>query len=118
VLRRVVLIDVDGVGAMVNPRITEASVERMVVWDACLSFLSIVCQVLRHRWIEVRFETMEGETQELRAEGDLAELLQHEIDHLDGILTVDRVVDPRTFCTREEFEKRYRADSPYGRQEG
>lgn len=113
VLSRVVYIDVENVGAMVNPRIVETSVERMVVWDACLSFLSIVCQVLRHRAIVVRYETTAGETRELGADGDLAELLQHEIDHLDGILTVDRVIDPRTFCSREEFETRYRADSPY-----
>ena len=113
VLARVVYIDVGDLGALVNPRIVETSVERMVVWDACLSFLSIVCQVLRHRWIVVRYETTAGDTREIRAEGDLSELLQHEIVHLDGILTVDRVVDPRTFCSREEFEKRYRADSPY-----
>jgi len=46
-------------------------------------------------------------------ERDLSELLQHEIDHLDGILAVDRITDMRTMCTREEFEKRYRAQSPY-----
>jgi peptide deformylase len=40
-------------------------------------------------------------------------LLQHEIDHLDGILAMDRIADIRTMCTREEFEKRYRAGSPY-----
>jgi len=39
--------------------------------------------------------------------------LQHEIDHLDGILAVDRIIDIKTMCTREEFEKRYRAGSPY-----
>jgi len=42
--------------------------------------------------------------------------LQHEIDHLDGILAVDRITDIRTMCTREEFEKRYRAQSPYATQ--
>jgi peptide deformylase len=40
-------------------------------------------------------------------------LLQHEIDHLDGILAVDRITEIRSMCTREEFEKRYRAKSPY-----
>jgi len=40
-------------------------------------------------------------------------LLQHEIDHLDGILAIDRVTDLKTICTREEFEKRYRDASPY-----
>jgi len=43
----------------------------------------------------------------------LSELLQHEIDHLDGILAIDRVSDTKTICTREEFEKRYRDASPY-----
>jgi peptide deformylase len=39
--------------------------------------------------------------------------LQHEIDHLEGILAIDRVTDTKTICTREEFEKRYRELSPY-----
>ena len=43
----------------------------------------------------------------------LSELVQHEIDHLDGILAIDRVFDVKTICTREEFEKRYRDRSPY-----
>jgi peptide deformylase len=48
-------------------------------------------------------------------ERNLSELLQHEIDHLDGILAVDRITDMKTLCTREEFEKRYRAASPYAK---
>jgi peptide deformylase len=113
VLRRVIYLDVAGGHAMVNPVITWASDERMVVWDACLSFLAIFCQVERHREVVVQYQDLEGRTREMRAAGDLSELLQHEIDHLDGILTVDRMVDVRTLCTREEFEKRYRAESPY-----
>ena len=99
----------------VNPEITERSGEKIVVWDACLSFLSIFMQVERHREIVVRYQDLRGEWQELRAgeERNLSELLQHEIDHLDGILAVDRITDIRTMCTREEFEKRYRAHSPY-----
>src|ERR1700692_688784 len=100
---------------LINPEITERSEEKIVVWDACLSFLSIFMQVERHREIVVRYQDLRGEWQELRAreERNLSELLQHEIDHLDGILAVDRVTDIRTMCTREEFEKRYRVDSPY-----
>jgi peptide deformylase len=72
-------------------------------------------QVERHREITVRYQDLRGELQEVRAseERDLSELLQHEIDHLDGILAIDRITDMRTMCTREEFEKRYRAQSPY-----
>jgi peptide deformylase len=86
-----------------------------VVWDACLSFLSIFMQVERHREITVRYQDLNGERHEVHAneERNLSELLQHEIDHLDGILAVDRITDMKTMCTREEFEKRYRASSPY-----
>jgi peptide deformylase len=100
---------------LVNPEITWRSDEKIVVWDACLSFLSIFMQVERHREIIVRYQDLRGEWKEVRAGEDrnLSELLQHEIDHLDGILAVDRIADMRTMCTREEFEKRYRAHSPY-----
>jgi peptide deformylase len=101
--------------AMVNPEITQRSLDKMVVWDACLSFLSIFMQVERHREVRVRYLDLQGNWHEVQAgaERDLSELLQHEIDHLDGILAVDRIVDIKTLCTREEFEKRYRAASPY-----
>jgi peptide deformylase len=99
----------------VNPQITERSEEKIVVWDACLSFLSIFMQVERHRKIKVKYQDLRGEWHEIEAgeERNLSELLQHEIDHLDGILAVDRITDIRTLCTREEFEKRHRTGSPY-----
>jgi peptide deformylase len=101
--------------ALINPEIVAKSEEKMVVWDACLSFLCIFMQVERHKEITVRYQDLSGERREIKAgvERDLSELLQHEIDHLDGILCIDRVKDARTICTREEFEKRYRMESPY-----
>lgn len=114
---RVILLRLPGEQAwpIVNPEITWRSEERIVVWDACLSFLSIFMQVERHREVKVRYQDLRAEWHEVRAseERNLSELLQHEIDHLDGILAVDRIIDIKTICTREEFEKRYRAGSPY-----
>lgn len=103
---------------LINPVISSRSEEKIVVWDACLSFLSIFMQVERHREIHIRYQDARGESQEFRAGDDrnLSELLQHEIDHLDGILAVDRITDIRTLCTREEFERRYRAQSPYAQK--
>jgi len=100
---------------LVNPKIIARSRQKIVVWDACLSFLSIFMQVERHREISVQYQTLRGETVEVQAGEDrnLSELLQHEIDHLDGILALDRVLDVKTICTREQFEKRYRDASPY-----
>lgn len=114
---RVIFLRLPGEGPwpLVNPVITERSAEKIVVWDACLSFLSIFMQVERHQEITVRYQDLSGESHEIRAgeERNLSELLQHEIDHLDGILAIDRMTDMKTMCTREEFEKRYRAASPY-----
>jgi peptide deformylase len=119
---RVIFLRLPGEDAwpLVNPEIVERSKEKIVVWDACLSFLSIFMQVERHREIVVRYQDLNAEWHEVRAgeERDLSELLQHEIDHLDGILAVDRIVDMKTLCTREEFEKRYRATSPYAVKAG
>src|SRR5579863_481531 len=100
---------------LINPVITGRSDEKVIVWDACLSFLSIFMQVERHREVQIRYEDMHGKFCELCAGDDrnLSELLQHEIDHLDGILAIDRVTDVKTICTREEFEKRFKDASPY-----
>jgi peptide deformylase len=116
-LQRVIFLKLPGAEPwpLINPEIIESSEEKIVVWDACLSFLSIFMQVERHCQVTVRYQTLHGETREFEAGDDqnLSELLQHEIDHLDGILAIDRVVDVKTICTREQFEKRYRAASPY-----
>ena len=103
---------------LINPEIIKRSEEKIVVWDACLSFLSIFMQVERHREVTVQYQNLRGEILMFEAseERNLSELLQHEIDHLDGILAIDRVIDVKTICTREEFEKRYRDSSPYALQ--
>jgi peptide deformylase len=115
VRKRVVFLNLGEPSPMINPAIVERSEETMVVWDACLSFLFVFCRVVRHREITVRYQDLEGAWHELEAglENDLSELLQHEIDHLDGILAVDRMISPRTLCSREEFERRYKTESPY-----
>jgi peptide deformylase len=117
VSQRVIFLKLPGVEPwpLINPEIVDRSEETITVWDACLSFLSIFMQVERHRQITVRYRNPEGEILEFDAGDDrnLSELLQHEIDHLDGILAIDRVVDLTSICTREEFEKRYRDASPY-----
>lgn len=119
VMKRVVFLKLPGEPpwALINPEIVARSPEKITVWDGCLSFLSIFMQVERNREITVRYQDVGGEWREVKAgeERDLSELLQHEIDHLDGILCIDRVKNVKTICTREEFEKRFRMASPYAR---
>jgi len=117
VLQRLIFLQLPGEKPwpLVNPEIVARSQEKIIVWDACLSFLSIFMQVERHREITVRYQNLQSEVLEFEAGDDrnLSELLQHEIDHLDGILAIDRVIDVKTIVTHEEFEKRYRDASPY-----
>ncbi len=119
VLQRIIFLQLPGAEPwpLVNPEITRRSEAKIIVWDACLSFLSIFMQVERHKEVTVKYQDLSGTSRLVHAgaERDLSELLQHEIDHLDGILALDRVVDLKTICTREEFEKRYRAQSPYAK---
>jgi threonine dehydratase len=94
--RRIVMVDL-GAGAfpVVNPEITWRSDELFELWDDCFSVPDRLVRVRRHRSISLAFRDHALRPRvwrELPAE--LAELLQHEIDHLDGVLMVDRAIDP------------------------
>lgn len=80
-----------------NPEIIARSDETMDLWDDCFSFPNLMVRVKRNYRIAVRYQDADGVRQELEAEGDLSELLQHEFDHLDGILAIDRRIDDRSF---------------------
>lgn len=111
---RAVYLNVDGPRLLVNPEIVNQSAQTWEPWDACLSFsVEIFCRVRRATWVDVTYQSPGGGSSTIRAEGELGELLQHEIDHLDGILAVDRMTSVSTLCMRSEFERRYRDDSPY-----
>src|SRR5262249_10807157 len=90
-------------GALVNPEIVWSSTERMELWDDCFSFPDLMVRVSRAASVRVNYQDERGAAQTVEAEGDLSELLQHEIDHLDGLLAVDRAIAPRAFMTRAEW---------------
>ena len=77
----------------------------MTLWDDCFSFPDILAKVNRNLSIEIRYRDEEGKKLSLRAESGLSELLQHEIDHLDGILAIDRAVDSKHIVYRSEYER-------------
>ncbi len=89
---------------ILNPRISWRSEEKFQLWDDCFSFPNLMVEVERHYAITVEYQDRQGTTRSLRAEADFSELLQHEIDHLDGILAIDRALDRRnSFMTRREY---------------
>ena len=86
----------------VNPRITAMSAERATFTEGCLSFPGVVVSVDRPVAVRVACEDVDGRSRVLDAEGFGASLLQHELDHLDGILTLDRATPTeRRRATRE-----------------
>ncbi len=95
-------------GPLINPEIVWADEEQIELWDDCFSFPDLLVKVLRSKRIEVEYLDENGKQQHMKAEGDFSELLQHEIDHLDGILAVQRAISLKAFSTRKEWERLYR----------
>jgi len=94
---------------LVNPEIVERSDELFEVWDGCLSLKSAVfVKIKRHRRIRVDYQDETGENHSREFVDGMSELLQHELDHLDGVVCSDHLEDPRNIAMREEWEKRYR----------
>jgi peptide deformylase len=76
--------------ALINPRILSASPERETFHEGCLSFNTVTVAVERAAAVRLEATDLQDHTRALELEGFGASLVQHEIDHLDGILTLDR----------------------------
>jgi len=106
-LKRVVFIDMFGLkSALINPRIVWTSNKKFEVWDSCFSFnAAFFVLVDRYSNVKVEYFDQKGKRQVIEAKDKLSELLQHEIDHLDGILATDRMKDKKKIMMRSEWEK-------------
>ena len=112
--KRLIYIEFEGRAyCLRNPEYEYQSAEKFTMWDDCFSFPDLLVRLERSAAVRVRYWNDAGETVMVEAEGALSELLQHEIDHLDGILAVDRALDRESFCTREEYVRRYRGCSTH-----
>jgi len=75
---------------IINPKIFSASREMDEDTEGCLSIPGVEVPVSRHRKIKVRYTDLNGQEQKIKAVNLFARVLQHEIDHLDGVLILDR----------------------------
>jgi peptide deformylase len=80
------------VWAVVNPEIVKVSEETLMGVEGCLSIPGLVGEVERHAAVQVRGLNRHGKPMKIKAEGWLARIFQHEIDHLNGVLFTDRAV--------------------------
>ena len=93
---------------MVNPVLERLGDETAEINEGCLSVPGLRGTLERHVTVRVRYLDREGVEHEDVRRGLTAGTFQHEVDHLDGVLFVDRVRDPATFSTWEEFDRHHR----------
>jgi peptide deformylase len=106
---RVIYMQVDGLRyELINPEITWRSPELFELWDDCFSFPDLMVRLQRHAGVHLKYQNRDGTNARIDATGALSELIQHEMDHLDGVLAVDRALDRNSLCTREEWLRQNR----------
>lgn len=91
--------------ALANPEIVERSKETTSTEEGCLSIPGVRLAIERAQAVRVRYDDLKGQARELDADGLLAVCLQHEIDHLNGTLILDRVSRLRRDRAKSQFEK-------------
>ena len=98
---------------LINPQIVTTSEESIALWESCLSFPDYIALVERPKEVLFRFYDVKGNELKIRAEGAVARILQHEMDHLEGVLMEDVAKDfmpVRNIDTKEKFLRFYRAN--------
>jgi len=101
IMKRLIYINIDMPVIIINPEITEAAAEMFEVWDDCMCLPNLLVKVRRHRSLKLRYLNEKWQPRRWHVEDDLAELVQHEYDHLDGILCTMRAIDCKSFKWRQ-----------------
>lgn len=97
ILKRVIFLHLDEPHVLINPILFDKSDNMKEVWDDCMCFPLLEVKVLRHATCKVRFRDRYWQEHVWDLKDSLSELLQHESDHLDGILATQRAIDDRSF---------------------
>lgn len=101
VFKRLIYLCIDEPVVFINPVLHFEDDEKMEVLDDCMSFPGLLVRVKRHKRCTIRFKDLDFRDNELNLEGDLSELLQHEYDHLNGILATMRAIDDKALYLKD-----------------
>ncbi len=104
VMKRLVYMYIGSPTVFFNPVLDQLSEETFAMWDDCMCFPDLVVKVNRHKRCRITFLDRAWQEQTMLLEDDLSELLQHECDHLDGVLAVSRAIDAESFALRSQME--------------
>ena len=97
IMKRLVCMHIDEPITMINPELYDLSEDTFDLWDDCMCFPNLLVQVRRHKSCRIRFKDIDWKDHDWFIEDDLSELLQHEVDHLNGVLATQRALDNRSF---------------------
>ena len=101
VRKRLICILTDRPYIIINPKLEFVGDEMMELMDDCMSFPNLLVRVRRYRHCILRYRDENWEEQEMRMDDDMSELIQHEYDHLDGILATMRAIDDKALVMKK-----------------
>jgi peptide deformylase len=100
VMKRLIYMNIDKPVVIINPVLSELSDEMFELWDDCMCFPNLLVRLKRHKAITLTFRDELWKEHTWNLENDLSELVQHEYDHLEGILATQRALDEKAFKWR------------------
>ena len=100
IMKRLIYMNIDRPVIFINPVLSNLSDQKFELWDDCMSFPNLLVKVMRHREITIHYLDENWQPQKWHLKDDLSELLQHEYDHLEGVLCTMRAVDEKAFKWR------------------
>ena len=100
-MKQLIYINVDKPLVIINPRIIYKSDEMIELWDDCMCFPHLLVKVIRHKSVTLEFKDENWNNHNQTFHDDMSELVQHEYDHLQGILCTMRAIDNKSFKWRQ-----------------
>jgi peptide deformylase len=102
VMKRLIYMNIDNKATVfINPELINLSEEMFEVWDDCMCFPNLLVRLNRHFSCSIKYVGLDFQPQILHLEGPLSELIQHEFDHLNGILSTQKAIDNQSFRWRK-----------------
>lgn len=100
IMKRLIYMNIDKPVVFINPELCDLSPDMFEIWDDCMSFPNLLVKVKRHQSLTIKYLNENWESRVWKMEDALSELLQHEYDHLNGIVCTMRAIDEKAFKWR------------------
>ena len=100
IMKRMFYLNLDKPYIIINPQIVSPSEEMFELWDDCMSFPNLLVKIRRHESLTLQYKDENWQDREWHVSGAISELVQHEYDHLDGVLCTMRALDDKSFKWR------------------